>query len=578
METQMLEQHRAQTPRPYQEQALDAIANARERGVRRSLITLPTGTGKTNIFAWALKRFREAGDTRPAVIVAHREELLTQAAERIALLAPELRVGTERAEERVEPHEADVVVASVQTIGRKNSARLPWCEPGFIVLDEAHHALPHNSYGRVLERWPDAFVLGCTATPKRLDRLSLHASAEGVFEEVVFSYGIREAIADGWLCSLRGYRVKTDVDLTDLRTMAGDFEEAELARRIVTEERTQKAVDHWHEVARGRPTIAFGTNVEHAHMIADLFRRSGVPAEAVDGGMARDERRAVIKRYRSGETVVLANCMVATEGFDAPETACVVMARPTQSWGLYCQCVGRGTRLAPGKKDCLIIDLVDVTTRHSLATLPTLLDLPCGLDLEGRSISEAAEALEELGARVSFLQDFAPDTFSELETVLEEVDLFANVEPPADVQAASALAWLKVPGGLLLSCGGTGEQREAQLRQDALGDWHLRISVATATPSGPALHVLAKGRAGGSLAEALRRADAAVLDRWPEVRWLAGADARWRGDTVTTKQVNLLRKLGYEGKVVERMSKGQASGLIAQHFAGRRGGGVRERR
>lgn len=565
-------------PRPYQEDALRAIMSARGRGVRRGLMVAATGTGKTSVFVWLIGLLRETGDTRPALVVVHREELLQQAAQRVRDLLPDLRVGIERAEDRVAPHEADVVIASVQTIGSNRGGRLEWLRPGLIILDEAHHALPKSGYGRVVDRWgAEAFVLGCTATPKRLDRLSLHGCKGGIFEEVVFEYPIRQAMDEGYLCPLRGYRLQTKVDLSGVRTRAGDFNEEELARLIVTEERTRRAIQHWKETAAGRRTIAFCLNVEHAHETARLFCEEGVMAQAIDGGMGRDERAVIIDRYRRGEVMVLCNCMIATEGFDAPETACILMLRPTQSWGLYTQQAGRGTRLKPGGGDTIVIDVVDNTSKHSLATVPAMLDLPANLDLEGRSLSEAAAALDEWGERVSALRGWSPQTFSELETALTQVDLFANVETPQEVKAASRLAWHIVPEGYRLSCGGKDERRLATLRQNALGDWVLALSVSKSSGEGWQREIVRRETLCDELETALRDADLAVLREWPEAQYLTGQEAPWRRHPVSEKQRALLLRLGVAPTIINQMTKGEASAFIEQAFSRNRAAG-RDRR
>ena len=558
-----------QALRPYQEEALQAILAARARGVQRAVLVASVGSGKTTVFTALIRALREGGNTREALIVAHREELLAQAAERTRQNCPGLRVAIEQGPQQVEEGAADVVVASVQTIGRKGTARLGWLRPGLVIVDEMHHAIPGSSYERVLDRFGEtAFTLGVTGTMKRLDRVSLHRAANGqamggLWEEVVYEYPIRRAIEEGYLCPLRGYRVQTDVDLSGVGTTAGDFNQAELAAAVVAEARTERAVDHWFDVAEGRQTIAFGVNVAHAHQIAETFKARGVPAEAVDGTMDSDKRAAIMDRYRRGETLVLANCMIVTEGADFPETACILMLRPTQSWSLFSQMAGRGLRLKTGGGDCVVIDVVDLTTRHDLATVPAILDLPAGLDLEGRTLSEAAKGLDELGAAAGFLKDYAPKTFSELQTVLRQIDLFRCVEPAPEVRRVARLAWLSVPGGYYVSCGGA-DRREARLERDALGNWRLRLSALMAGRR----EVVEEKHLAAETPPALRAADAAVLGRWPDAQWVAGQHARWRKQPPSEKQTALLTRWGYSEEVIRTMDKGTASGVITQRLAG----------
>src|SRR5947209_7690288 len=201
-------------PRPYQEDAIQAILQARERGLQRVLITMATGTGKTCVFVWLMERMRLQ---RPALVLAHRDELIRQAADRIGALLPGVNVQVEQAEEVAGP-DAAIVVASIQTLGRKGSDRLSWLAravPELIICDEAHHA-PAASYLGVFERFGafepgGAFLLGCTATPHRIDARSMGQ----VFQAEVFRYELRAAMQAGWLCPIRGYRVVTETDLSD---------------------------------------------------------------------------------------------------------------------------------------------------------------------------------------------------------------------------------------------------------------------------------------------------------------------------------------------------------------------------
>jgi ATP-dependent helicase IRC3 len=350
--------------RPYQSEAIAAIEEAERVGIRRPLLGLPTGTGKTVIFSALIAK--RGGR---ALVLAHRDELLTQATHKLRQVAPEARLGIVKAQ--ADEVDAAVVVASVQTLA--NPARLARLARRFetVVVDEAHHATA-DSYRRVLDHVGGSpLVLGVTATPERADGASLGE----VWEKVVYSRSLLEMIRAGYLADLRGLRVRLDVDLSRLRVSHGDFVDSEAAEVLTAADAPAHARAAYLEHAADRRALLFTPTVELAHEMAASFREGGVPAEAVDGLLPLDERRAILARLRSGETRVVANCAVLTEGFDEPSIDCIIVARPTRSHILYVQMVGRGTRTFPGKSDCLVVDLVGATERFDLLTLPRLFGL-----------------------------------------------------------------------------------------------------------------------------------------------------------------------------------------------------------
>lgn len=573
--------------RPYQQAALDCVEGCYRRGVNSALLVLPTGCGKTQVFSWLIARRRAAGDLRPTLVVAHRDELLQQARDRIRQIVPDARVEIECGAQRASPG-ASVIVASVQTIGRNGSGRrLPWLSnaegiksdfslslslstypprgdggcAGLIIIDEAHHAAAPQ-YQLMLEqfRTPKTQVLGVTATPKRLDRQALHGHERSVFEEVAYTYAIRDAIVDGWLADIRGYRVEGGADLSGVKLQigGGDYAAGDLARRVDDPARTDAALRHWQEVAAERQTIVFCAGVEHAKHVAEAFRDRGIRAEAADGSLGREERAAIVERFRAGETQVLCNCELYTEGFDVPEAACALMLRPTTSWGLYVQMVGRVTRLAPGKSDAVVIDVVDNCSRHSLATVPAILDLPPSLDLEGQSLRRAAEAMEEMGERAAALQGVLPGSWSQLQTLLRQVDLFAQIDPAPEVNGR--MAWLAVPGGYQISCGGNG--RLARLTEDALGNWQLTLLHREQGDRSRIIDL--RQQAGSALSAAVETAERVIGQWWPEADRLALKAAPWRGRPASEKQIGFLRRMNpdFPEEALAQLTTGQASAMI----------------
>lgn len=373
--------------RPYQVQALDGIRAAFEQH-QAALLILPTGCGKTTVFAKAIEeRVRQYGER--ALVLAHREELIRQGAHRLVAdttFAPS-QVGVEMADERCRSSH-QVVVASVQSLHARRLSRFDPGEVQFIVVDEAHHATA-SSYLAILNHFSGAKVLGVTATPDRADGSRLGK----VFQVVAYAYEIRDAISDGYLVPLRCLMVEVErMDLSKVRTTAGDLNEGDLGKVMELEANLHGVAKPTLEQAGERPTIVFATRVSHALALAEVFNRYKPGCAAAIHADSND-RHQVLDAYRSGRLQYVVNVGILTEGFDAPLTACIAMARPTKSRALYAQCVGRGTRLlgatwpesqANGKEDCLILDFVGNSGRHRLV---------CALDILDSAVDEEVSAV-----------------------------------------------------------------------------------------------------------------------------------------------------------------------------------------
>ena len=262
--------------RYYQAEAADAVDAAVERSVHRMMAVLPTGTGKTVLFSEVIRR-RRTIDPRPAVILAHREELLTQAAKTVRRLCPGITVGVEVGSDYA-PRSSSVICASVPTVGKKDTDRLAWLEKigaSVIVVDEAHHSAAAG-YMESIKRFGgfsgDTVVLGVTATPKRLDKKALHGHDLAAYEEIVYQYPIRRAIEDGFLCDIRGYIVQGDTNLDGVGKSRGDFNQVQLAKAVNQPSRTKRAIEHWFEAAGDRKTIVFCADVQHALDVRDASK------------------------------------------------------------------------------------------------------------------------------------------------------------------------------------------------------------------------------------------------------------------------------------------------------------------
>ena len=323
--------------RPYQQQAITAVEEALRRGVRRPLIVLPTGTGKTIVFASLIAR--RGGS---ALVLAHRDELLRQAAEKLKVADPMLGLAVGFVQAGRDDTRAPVVVGSVQTLARQSRlARLPrWFDT--VVVDEAHHA-GARSYQRIIDHLDGSpLILGVTATPQRSDgRLG------EVWQEVVFQRGIAEMIRAGYLADVRGVRVGLDANLDDVAQTGGDFDPDALAGALEEASAPGHVLAAYRQHAAGRKAAVFVPNVALAHRMARVFRDGGIPAEALDGTTHPKRRRAILERLRSGETRVVVNVGVLSEGWDEPSLDCIVIATPTRSQVKYAQIAGRGLRPFP---------------------------------------------------------------------------------------------------------------------------------------------------------------------------------------------------------------------------------------
>jgi len=495
------------TLRDYQLAAADAVEKAAADGRSRVLVALPTGTGKTAVFCEVVRR--RGGR---ALILAHREELLDQASTRLveAGIDPTAIGRVQATRDEVG---AGVVVASVATLARgARLARLVAAQGtagrlSTVVVDEAHHA-PATGYVRVLDALSAAddptapLVMGVTATPKRK---GLH----DLFGAPVFSRDLLDMIAAGWCCDLRGRRVRLSLDLSAVRRSHGDYNEADLARVLAEARSPEAVVDAWCKEGEGRPSLVFTPGVELAHATAAALVARGVAAEALDGTTTGETRSAALARFAAGTTTVLVNCALFTEGVDLPHVRCVVVARPTLSPLLYAQMVGRGTRIAPGKDDCLVLDVVGASEVHDLADLAmgepaqhlgklTRLRL-----CEGESILGAAMADRERRRRLVELFG------AHGEVLASEVPLFGR----------GRFHWLTLPGdGAPTYALSLGDEGYAIVAPDDDDTWRLDRLTRQGHRFGGDRHVTLTA----ATARAERKARECGAAR------LAAADATWR--------------------------------------------------
>lgn len=368
------------TLRDYQDEAVDHVAHAvADDGKRRVVVVLPTGAGKTVVFG-ALAHAWLSDDMGRVLVLAHRDELIQQAAAKMALWIPRHLIGIVKASK--DEHTSPVVVASVQTL--RNDARLARVGRfGLIVVDEAHHAAA-ASYKKILGELgaftPDGpIVVGVTATPQRGDGIRI----DDVFEDVAYRKTYTEMVAAKWLApvSSKAFDLIENAGRPKLG-IDGDYAEGWLEGVMLKANAPDKIVEAWKAEAYDRPTIVFTPTVSVAKAVAEAFNGAGVSAAWVSGQMPVNDRRAALSGLAAGRIRVVANCAVLTEGFDEPSVSCIVVGRPTKNEQLYIQMVGRGTRIHAGKSDCLILDMVGVTDQ---------LQLDAVVELGGRRASAARD-------------------------------------------------------------------------------------------------------------------------------------------------------------------------------------------
>ena len=410
--------------RPYQQEAVDAVVDADSRKVPSVLGVAATGLGKT-IIVGALAR--SLG--RRTLVLAHREQLIDQAVEKVAWCWPGARVGAVQGAR--DATGGDVVVASVQTLIQPGRLERLGEEFGLVVVDECHHA-PARSYRKILEGLGagagGALLVGVTATPDRSDAASLAS----IFSEQVFSYDLVWGIRKGYLSDLVGKRVHLELDLSEVGVRGGDYDDESLGRAMERAGAPFHIVEAWCEHASTRRTVVFVPTIRVAEETAEAFRERGIAAGTVSDA-DKGSRKATLAAFSAGELQVLVNCAVLTEGYDEPRVDCIVLARPTRSRALYTQCVGRGTRRHPEKVDCLVLDMTGTSEEDR-----DLVGLAKLLGVEDRELSRRIEAGERSALEALALEEAAVKAGR---LSYEDIDIFAALR-------AQRLCWVQAGQGV----------------------------------------------------------------------------------------------------------------------------------
>jgi superfamily II DNA or RNA helicase len=606
--------------REKQQEALDAIIRCYNEGKRRLLLVLPTGFGKTAI-ASKLPDALKFGRFDVCLWLAHQEELLGQSAD--AFRSVGAWVEREKAKERASPM-SRIIVGSMQTMKPKRITEFFDRFRGrvkVLIIDEAHRATS-PTYRRMIDAFfrafPDGLLLGLTATPKRTDNVGLNV----IFEDVAYAVDLDEAIEDGYLVPIEAYSIRTNLDLSKVKMVGGDFDRQKLAEALDNEQRLRVILEAFTKIVKRRKSIIFAPSIAQCHKIAARLTAAGFPTRAVWGKMPDTDREGALEALASGAVQALVCQQLLVEGVDLPNVECVIMWTPTKSSIKYRQCIGRGMRplksvakllgkgttpeqrraliAASEKKACVVIDVVDADERPGLLTIPTLFGLPPKLNLKGRNPLLARREAEKAIA----LDPKAAALCEDMEALsqITQVDLFAVPSVPKEVASETQLAWYETLDGhyklrlplisyALTSEGERIDNFQSRLRDlaaanrraglsDPVGVAYQELDVKPAdVVSSDVLMEVTEDTLGRyvvthtvngrherlavdqSRARAFAQAESFVRATYGAAASTVRRSAPWMREPVTARQVTMLKRLGVPlEKIPER--KGDASALI----------------
>lgn len=534
--------------RPYQKISIERVLTAWKDGMRRPAVLLPTGSGKTVIFSHLISRWLDDNPGKRVVVLVHREELATQTVGQLRSNAPGVDVGIVKA--RADETGARVVVASVQTLAVKGRAeRLS--DVGMIVVDECHHYAA-KLWRKVLERLGcfdghgDVVTVGFTATMSRADNRGLGS----VWEDIVYRRDILRMIMDGYLCDVRALSVKVNgLDLGQVsRKAGGDLADGSLGDAMIAARAQEAVAAAYAEHAAGRQAVAFAPTVAFAHAMAEALNDDGVTAEVITGETPSEERTETYERFRRGEVRVLCNCMVLTEGFDAPWAEVAIIARPTTNAALYTQIVGRVLRLWPGKKDALVLDLCGASDNLTLASLADLSE-EAVTPKDGEGLVEALERVRKEARRTGGTVPLEDMTAKQADVFAKQMGNWSQTSKRhwPFIRTAECTYFLWPVRGTDTYCVGRFDNHAGEKTLSKTGVW---------------MNGLRWGEPGDTrkdalpLEQALAWVDGEAVDADPSI---AGAKRPWHRNPASPKQVSWARSLGID-------PTGKKSGVLSKEI------------
>jgi ATP-dependent helicase IRC3 len=577
------------TLREYQEECIQSVLAYLEKGHKRLGVSLATGSGKTVIFTHLIDRVPTVGDASQTLILAHRRELVEQAARHCALAYPTRHVDIEMGKHQASGA-ADITVASIQSIS--SADRIQRFDPSrykLVLVDEAHHIVSPQ-YLKLLEHfglrhaadWTNVSgpaLVGVSATFSRFDGKKLGS----VIDHIVYHRDYVDMIEENWLSDVVFTTVQMKADLTSVRPGAnGDFQTGALSKVINTEQTNDIVVKAWLAKAKDRQsTLVFCVDLEHVANLTAKFREYGVAAEFVTSDTSARVRAARVDAFRNGKFPVLLNCGIFTEGTDIPNIDCVVLARPTKSRNLLVQMIGRGMRLHKGKENCHVIDLVAALSTGVVST-PTLFGLDPAEIVENadqKKMMELKEKKEKEKEREEKAADITKKaatrkvpgtiTFTDYDSIH---DLIADGTTDQKIRRLSQLAWVGVGDGIFILTTNSGNFlriEPSESGENFVAKYYRKLphDVASKSPYA-APRVIAQGE---TFEHVVHAADTYALEVF-EYIWISH-NASWRRKPASDAQVKFLNKFRPDEDQLtpNDLNKGKAGDMITRIKFGAKG-------
>ncbi|KAI7215455.1 DEAD/DEAH box helicase-like protein [Hortaea werneckii] len=576
--------------RPYQEESIQAVLDYLSKGERRLGLSLATGSGKTVIFSHLIGRIPPP--TKAAyqtLVLAHRSELVEQAARHCRNLYPGQVVEIERAERHASGL-ADITVASIQSLLSGNGDRLRKYDPSrfkLLLVDEAHH-IAAKSYLDVLQHFglleyplktPTALV-GVSATFSRADGISLGRA----IDHIVYHKDYLDMIEDDWLASVIFTTVQSGANLSKVKSARGDFQTGSLSKAVNNDETNAITVRAWMAKANSRKsTLVFCVDLAHVTSLTAMFRHHGIDAQFVTGDTPSKLRKERLDSFKRGEYPVLLNCGIFTEGTDIPNIDCIVLARPTQSRNLLVQMIGRGLRKHKGKKDCHIIDMV-ASLETGIVTTPTLFGLdPREIvnDADAKGLRSLKERKESEKARQDHAASLARPTGFSLENIQGDVtftdyedvnDLIEDTSGERHIRALSPFAWVQIDDTRCVLTSNNGDSLQLKKVEQNYQVWFTQTLPPEARGGGKSPFMRPRLISSvTSFEHAVRAADTFAKEKMPFA--IISKHAAWRRGPASEGQIAYLNKFRGDGERLtpEKVAKGKAGDWITKIKYGARG-------
>ncbi|PKC12770.1 P-loop containing nucleoside triphosphate hydrolase protein [Rhizophagus irregularis] len=565
--------------RPYQKECIDTcLSKFLDHKVNRQIVSLPVGNGKTVIFSNLIKQIPSPfPDADKVLVLAHREELIDQAFSQIKKhsdLSIEIDQGGRRAK-----GDAEVILGSVNTLGKLESHRIEKYNPSHfkaIIIDEAHHVAA-SSYRRILKYFgadkkeTHLFVWGCSATVRRYDGLALI----NAFDEITYHKDFLDMIREKWLCNLRVTTIKTNVDLSKVRSYKEDFHMNDLSKYLNVDSRNNVIVRTYLELAAQRKsTLVFGVDIKHIESLTAIFKKYGLDARGISSKTKSHIRAETLKEFKEGKFPVLVNCGILTEGTDIPNIDCVIMSRPTKSPVLFQQMIGRGMRLSPEKEDCLVLDFIDSYSQiPDLVTTPTLLGLDPTMEMKG----EFYENLESLYVhkKKEKKSKITIDTPTKIH-ITEYSNPFEIIDDCSGAKYIGSISenvWLRVgEDSYVISLQSYGTIKVKKENGTYCAIKRKKISRMV---KGTMKHYYVIENlpiTSDSLFSTIRACDRWIKEKCgiKTANTIASRYAKWRNHPLTKQQTNWLKKklVSLSEEELNRLNKGQASNLMTKIIEG----------